>query len=1085
MKKIKILNFILTFLLITLFSSTIKAFSVSSNIDNNVINIGEEVTYTILFDESILTSDFKLRYDNNILEYIGSNTDNIDVNNSIENKYVHILYVDESGKGTNEIKLLFKAKKNFNHTDLKIIEMNVHTKEKGASYSIEDTNNLENITKQTIKFSASNSIEDDSKTNNKKNDTNIVKPGNQNSNNNSPKTILPYAGIKGRIFLIAFIASILATIFFGYKNIKLRKIFSILFFVIVLSKVIDVKAENSNFARIYNKIYGYEKIIAVMQNENDEFTSYQKLIDYLDINSSIDKITNSNNEEISLNSNVTTGDNIIFTNGYSYQVLLYGDVNCDGKINSNDIASVIENNLNLKQLTGLQRKAANLANMNDKKDLVLDSDDIKKFKEYILNQQKENLVDELPEEIQITGISIKANPSKTSYIKGENLELTGGIITATYEDGTTSNVNMTASNVGVSEYNANKTGRQTITISYSNHTATFDVTVHNEITGISIKTNPSKTSYIKGESLELTGGIITATYEDGTTANVNMTASNVGVRGYNANQTGKQTITISYSNHTATFDVTVHNEITGISIKTNPSKTSYIKGENLELTGGIITATYEDGTTSNVNMTASNVGVSGYNANQTGKQTIKVTYSNHTITFEVNVFDYITSIKVTNKPNKTEYIQNEALDLTGMTIIATYLSGDTKDVTNSKNLSITTEETALNNNINNLTVLGKQLINIKYTEKSTNGEEVTESLADNEKIEITVSVNERKKTSEEGFEINSTNATDYNLKHCTKRNTSQGSCRFIYNDTTYIMYAMMIAGKDEENTSLYILNNNKEVLWVIDDRSYGHANSMTWNYNVDGNYIYVLNTTSTNTSIDRIDVNKMMEKIININKGTIVTSENFSNDFVKVYTRLENSSDIANNITYDRFSNKIYAVKNATKKSDNENIRLSEVTLFEENSTFTTYQNNTENIEQGLIASLTGYMKFSDKGTNAGFCMAEDYVFLGRYISETGSAGDDKMLNSYFSTGRKNYIDVFKREKNNKNIYVYTYIGTYVIDSDLIMSENGVVGELESLVYVSKNKDTNTIVLETLINTQGNYEKYLRIKLKDLENKTN
>ena len=925
MKNLKILNFILTFLLITLFSSTIKAFSVSSNIDNNVINIGEEVTYTILFDESILTSDFKLSYDNNILEYIGSNTDNIDVNNSIENKYVHILYVDESGKGTNEIKLLFKAKKNFNHTDLKIIEMNVHTKEKSVSYSIEDTNNLENITKQTIKFPASNSIEDDSKTDNKKNDTNIVKSGNQNSNNNSPKTILPYAGIKGRIFLIAFIASILATIFLGYKNIKLRKIFSILFFVIVLSKVIDVKAENSNFARIYNKIYGYEKIIAVMQNENDEFTSYQKLIDYLDINSSIEKITNSNNEEISLNSNVTTGDNILFTNGDSYQVLLYGDVNCDGKINSNDIASVIENNLNLKQLTVLQRKAANLANMNDKKDLVLDSDDIKKFKEYILNQQKENLVDELPEEIQITGISIKTNPSKTSYIKGENLELTGGIITATYEDGTT--------------------------------------------------------------------------------ASVNMTASNVGVSGYNANQTGKQTITISYSNHTATFDV--------------------------------------------------------------------------------NVFDYITSIKVTNKPNKTEYIQNEALDLTGMTIIATYLSGDTKDVTNSENLSITTEETALNNNINNLTVLGKQLINIKYTEKSTNGEEVTESLADNEKIEITVSVNERKKTSEEGFEINSTNATDYNLNHFTKRNTSQGSCRFIYNGTTYIMYAMMIAGKDEENTSLYILNNSKEILWVIDDRSYGHANSMTWNYNVDGNYIYVLNTTSTNTSIDRIDVNKMMEKIININKWTIVTSENFSNDFVKVYTRLESSSDIANNITYDRFSNKIYAVKNATKKSDNENLRLSEVTLFEENSTFTTYQNNTENIEQGLIASLTGYMKFSDKGTNAGFCMAEDYVFLGRYISETGSAGDDKMLNSYFSTGRKNYIDVFKREKNNKNIYVYTYIGTYVIDSDLIMSENDVVGELESLVYVSKNKDTNTIVLETLINTQGNYEKYLRIKLTDLESITN
>ena len=63
MKNFKILNFILTFLLISFFSSTVKAFSVSSNIDNNVINIGEEVTYTILFDESIITSDFKLSYE--------------------------------------------------------------------------------------------------------------------------------------------------------------------------------------------------------------------------------------------------------------------------------------------------------------------------------------------------------------------------------------------------------------------------------------------------------------------------------------------------------------------------------------------------------------------------------------------------------------------------------------------------------------------------------------------------------------------------------------------------------------------------------------------------------------------------------------------------------------------------------------------------------------------------------------------------------------------------------------------------------------------------------------------------------------
>ena len=84
----------------------------------------------------------------------------------------------------------------------------------------------------------------------------------------------------------------------------------------------------------------------------------------------------------------------------------------------------------------------------------------------------------------------------------------------------------------------------------------------------------------------------------------------------------------------------------------------------------------------------------------------------------------------------------------------------------------------------------------------------------------------------------------------------------------------------------------------------------------------------------------------------------------------------------------------------------------------------------------------------------------------------------YLELGQ-NYIDVFKRAKNGE-MYSYTYIGTYVIDQNIIIGSNSVVGELESLVYVSKNIDTNTIVIEALINTQGDYEKYLRIYLTDL-----
>ena len=77
---------------------------------------------------------------------------------------------------------------------------------------------------------------------------------------------------------------------------------------------------------------------------------------------------------------------------------------------------------------------------------------------------------------------------------------------------------------------------------------------------IEVKTSPSKTTYIKGESLVLTGGTITATYQDGTTKEVTIT--NDMVSGYNSSVVGQQTITVTYEGRTTTFKVTVTNNVT-------------------------------------------------------------------------------------------------------------------------------------------------------------------------------------------------------------------------------------------------------------------------------------------------------------------------------------------------------------------------------------------------------------------------------------------------------------------------------------------------------------------------------------------
>ena len=119
------------------------------------------------------------------------------------------------------------------------------------------------------------------------------------------------------------------------------------------------------------------------------------------------------------------------------------------------------------------------------------------------------------------------------------------------------------------------------------------------ITGIKVVKEPNKTNYVKGEKLNLTGVEIALECEDGTTGVIEVTEDNFA--GYDANIEGEQTITVSYTieenTYTTTFKVNVRNDVAGIKVTKAPNKTSYVKGEDLDLTGIEITATFEDGTT--------------------------------------------------------------------------------------------------------------------------------------------------------------------------------------------------------------------------------------------------------------------------------------------------------------------------------------------------------------------------------------------------------------------------------------------------------------------------------------------------------
>ena len=230
---------------------------------------------------------------------------------------------------------------------------------------------------------------------------------------------------------------------------------------------------------------------------------------------------------------------------------------------------------------------------------------------------------------------------------------------------------------------------------------------------ISIKTKPTKTTYIQGESLNLAGGVLTLTYNDNTTETVSMTDSKVTISGFNSTTTGTKTVTVSYGGKSTTFTVTVNAKtLSSISVKTKPTKATYIQGESLDLAGGVLTLTYNNNTTETVNMTDSKVTTSGFDSTTAGTKTITVSYGGKSTTFTVTVNEKtLSSISVKTKPSKTTYKQGENLNLAGGQLTLTY-NNNTTETVNMTDSKVTTS--GFNN-----TTLGKQTITVSYERKTT------------------------------------------------------------------------------------------------------------------------------------------------------------------------------------------------------------------------------------------------------------------------------------------------------------------------------------------------------------------------------
>ncbi len=298
-------------------------------------------------------------------------------------------------------------------------------------------------------------------------------------------------------------------------------------------------------------------------------------------------------------------------------------------------------------------------------------------------------------DLLLTGIDVTTKPRSTEYYVGERFSTKGMVVTATYSDGHTEKV---------TDYEYTPTGKlekddTVITISYTEGKVTketdLNITVMDDdltLTGIVITSKPKKTSYKTGETFDPKGMVVTAVYDDGSSAEV----TNLEFDPDDELELDDTVVTVSYTEGRKTYSDEVRIKVTqaekvltDLELTKEPTKTTYYEGEYFDPKGMVITAIYEDKSTATLK--EEDYTLSPRTALSKSTEFVVVTYVEKNIaksvTVEITVKEVtrkLSSIRITTPPAKTAYTEGETFDPKGMVVTAYYDDKTSEEIRNYK-----------------------------------------------------------------------------------------------------------------------------------------------------------------------------------------------------------------------------------------------------------------------------------------------------------------------------------------------------------------------------------------------------------------
>lgn len=210
------------------------------------------------------------------------------------------------------------------------------------------------------------------------------------------------------------------------------------------------------------------------------------------------------------------------------------------------------------------------------------------------------------EDAPVTAIQVVTQPKKLTYLLGEAIDLTGLELSVSRGSSSTS---VTWPDGGIAFTGSTDTvGECVITLTYGGCTDSIRVSVNAPtIVSLSVQTMPDKLVYTPGETLDTTGLVLLATYEDGSTKPITEGFHTT----YHFAQIGEAVVTVTYQDVETTYMVQVQETKELLSLS----------AETLQLTVGeavLLKITYEGAMGTQLSYTIANPDVIQVDNQMTG-----------------------------------------------------------------------------------------------------------------------------------------------------------------------------------------------------------------------------------------------------------------------------------------------------------------------------------------------------------------------------------------------------------------------------------------------------------------------------------